>query len=94
MLRRASFAISLVLLLVLNGRSVLHGRPPRPRVTLWAWERPELFKVVHSPNVGVAYLAAGDTMKASRSAISSGWPQRAISTFFGNSCIACSTLML
>jgi Protein of unknown function (DUF3142) len=58
MLRRASFAFALVLLLALNGTSPLHGRPSRPRVTLWAWERPERLTFVHSPGVGVAYLAA------------------------------------
>lgn len=58
MLRRASFAIAIVLLLLLNGRSRLEGRASRPSVTLWAWERPERLSFVHSPGVGVAYLAA------------------------------------
>src|SRR4051812_46373714 len=58
MLRRVSFAFALVLLLVLNGRSPLHGRPARPRVILWAWERPERLPFLHSPDVSVAYLTA------------------------------------
>jgi len=59
MLRRALFAVALVLLLVLNGRSPLHGRPSHlPRLTLWAWERPERLGFLQTPDVGVAYLAA------------------------------------
>lgn len=58
MLRRASFVVALVLLLALNGASPLHGRSSRPRLTLWAWERPERLTFLHSPEVGVAYLAA------------------------------------
>ncbi len=58
MLRRASFVVALVLLLALNGASPLHGRPSRPRITFWAWERPERLTFLHSSDVGVAYLAA------------------------------------
>ena len=71
------------------------GRPGKKPATL---HRSLLSYPIISPSpirtdVPVIHFAAGDTMKASRSAISSGRPWRFISVFSGNCSVACSTVI-
>ncbi len=51
---------ALLALLVISGVGALWrpgGARTTPQLTLWAWERPEDLRFLHSDNVGVAYLA-------------------------------------
>jgi len=51
---------ALLALLVISGAGALWrpgGTRTTPQLTLWAWERPEDLRFLHSDNVGVAYLA-------------------------------------
>jgi hypothetical protein len=56
MFRYKMLPVALGLLLVLHGSAVVR-RSIGPRLTLWAWERPEHLTFLDSHNVGVAFLA-------------------------------------
>lgn len=56
---KLAFAVSLLCLVTLTGAGRPGGErvPANPQLVLWAWERPESLRFIHSDEVGVAFLA-------------------------------------